>query len=123
MKVKKITASVNDAQAVPQVLDNEGVSFQKIDIVNWKEYPYHPEAAFRIAHTADSILIHYKVTEGSVRAKYGEDNGASGLIRVWSFFQFPQAMVCITIWSAAVSAHFWSGQEQSGIIGNMHRVK
>ena len=41
----------------------EGVSFQKIDIVNWKEYPYHPEAAFRIAHTADSILIHYKVTE------------------------------------------------------------
>ena len=59
MKVKKITASVNDAQAVPQVLDNEGVSFQKIDIVNWKEYPYHPEAAFRIAHTADSILIHY----------------------------------------------------------------
>ena len=29
MKVKKITASVNDAQAVPQVLDNEGVSFQK----------------------------------------------------------------------------------------------
>ena len=122
MKVKKITASVNDAQAVPQVLDNEGVSFQKIDIVNWKEYPYHPEAAFRIAHTADSILIHYKVTEGSVRAKYGEDNGA-----VWTDscmeFQFPQAMVCITIWSAAVSAHFWSGQEQSGIIGNMHRVK
>ena len=93
MKVKKITASVNDAQAVPQVLDNEGVSFQKIDIVNWKEYPYHPEAAFRIAPTAASI------------------------------FQFPQAMVCITIWSAAVSAHFWSGQEQSGIIGNMHRVK
>lgn len=86
MKVKKITASVNDAQAVPQVLDNEGVSFQKIDIVNWKEYPYHPEAAFRIAHTADSILIHYKVTEGSVRAKYGEDNGAVRLIRVWSFF-------------------------------------
>ena len=114
MKVKKITASVNDAQAVPQVLDNEGVSFQKIDIVNWKEYPYHPEAAFRIAHTADSILIHYKVTEGSVRAKYGEDNGA-----VWT----DSCMVCITIWSAAVSAHFWSGQEQSGIIGNMHRVK
>ena len=123
MKVKKITASVNDAQAVPQVLDNEGVSFQKIDIVNWKEYPYHPEAAFRIAHTADSILIHYKVTEGSVRAKYGEDNGAVWADSCMEFFQFPQAMVCITIWSAAVSAHFWSGQEQSGIIGNMHRVK
>lgn len=29
MKVKKITTSVNDAQAVPQVLDNEGVSFQR----------------------------------------------------------------------------------------------
>lgn len=123
MKVKKITASVNDAQAVPQVLDNEGVSFQKIDIVNWKEYPYHPEAAFRIAHTADSILIHYKVTEGSVRAKYGEDNGAVWTDSCMEFFSIPQAMVCITIWSAAVSAHFWSGQEQSGIIGNMHRVK
>ena len=109
MKVKKITASVNDAQAVPQVLDNEGVSFQKIDIVNWKEYPYHPEAAFRIA--AVSVPNMEKITE------------RSGLIHVWSFFQFPQAMVCITIWSAAVSAHFWSGQEQSGIIGNMHRVK
>lgn len=86
MKVKKITASVNDAQAVPQVLDNEGVSFQKIDIVNWKEYPYHPEAAFRIAHTADSILIHYKVTEGSVRAKYGEDNGAVWTDSCMEFF-------------------------------------
>ena len=76
MKVKKITASVNDAQAVPQVLDNEGVSFQKIDIVNWKEYPNHPEAAFRIAHTADTILKHYKVAEGCDHAKYGEENGA-----------------------------------------------
>ena len=123
MKVKKITASVNDAQAVPQVLDNEGVSFQKIDIVNWKEYPYHPEAAFRIAHTADSILIHYKVTEAVFVPNMEKITERSGLIRVWSFFQFPQAMVCITIWSAAVSAHFWSGQEQSGIIGNMHRVK
>ena len=89
MKVKKITASVNDAQAVPQVLDNEGVSFQKIDIVNWKEYPYHPEAAFRIAHTADSILIHYKVTEGSVRAKYGEDNGAVWTDSCMEFFSIP----------------------------------
>lgn len=113
MKVKKITASVNDAQAVPQVLDNEGVSFQKIDIVNWKEYPYHPEAAFRIAHTADSILIHYKVTEGSVRAKYGEDNGAVWTDSCMEFFQFPQAMVCITIWSAAVSAHFGRGRSRA----------
>ena len=89
MKVKKITASVNDAQAVPQVLDNEGVSFQKIDIVNWKEYPYHPEAAFRIAHTADSILIHYKCDRRQCSCQYGEDNGAVWTDSCMEFFSIP----------------------------------
>ena len=28
------------------------------------------------AYTNDAILVHYKVVEDSVRAKYGEDNGS-----------------------------------------------
>ncbi|WP_455673785.1 carbohydrate-binding family 9-like protein [Phocaeicola sp.] len=91
MKVKKITAPVQDAQAVPELLDKENVAFQAIDTVNWKEYPYQPQVAFRIAHTDHAILIHYKVTEGSVRAKYGEDNGSVWTDSCVEFFSVPAA--------------------------------
>jgi len=47
-------------------------------------------AEFRIAHTTDSILLHYKVSEESVRAVADTDNG-----RVWEdscmeFFAMPK---------------------------------
>ena len=66
------------AQDVPAVLSANQVPFQSVECVNWKEYPYRPLMEFRVAHTGDCILIHYRVTEDSLRAVAPHDNG-----RVW----------------------------------------
>lgn len=89
MKVKKITAPVFAAQSVPVYMDEEHIPFQTIETVNWNEYSYRPQAAFRIAYTDDAILLHYKVTEGSVRAKYGSDNGSVWTDSCVEFFSIP----------------------------------
>lgn len=89
MKVKKIAKLVQNAQDIPALLDNENIACQPINIVNWKTYPYQPEVAFRIAHTDDAILLHYIVTENSVRAKYGEDNGSVWTDSCVEFFSIP----------------------------------
>lgn len=61
---------------VEQLFDSEGIKYNSISVINWKEYPYKPEVAFRIAYTDDSILIQYVVDEETSRAKYSEDRGA-----------------------------------------------
>ena len=101
LDVKKIvvTAPV-EAQAVPALLDENGVEFQPIDQVNWKEFPYKPQASFRIAHTGKEILVHYRVTEASVRAVAPTDNG-----KVWEdacaeFSCRPRATTATTTLSA-----------------------
>lgn len=45
--------------------------------------------SFRIAHTKDAVLLHFKVKEASVRAKYGEDNGAVWTDSCVEFFSIP----------------------------------
>ena len=88
--VKKIGVDAVDASAVSALLDANGVEFNPIEIVNWKEYPYQPVVKFRVAHTGDAILLHYRVTEASVRAVATADDG-----RVWEdacveFFLSPE---------------------------------
>ena len=73
MKVKKISAANVEACSLPKLFDEEKIDFQPIQCVNWAEYPYKPKVNFRIAHTQDSILLHFKVKEESIRARYGED--------------------------------------------------
>ncbi|MDO4162912.1 MAG: carbohydrate-binding family 9-like protein [Bacteroides sp.] len=87
--VKKVSAAGLSVDSLPALFDEEKIAFQPIDTVNWEEYPYRPEVQFRIAHTADAFLLHYKVREASVRAAAGCDNG-----RVWEdacveFFSVP----------------------------------
>ncbi len=89
LNVKKISENITDAAAVPALLDKEKVDFQSINIANWEEYPYKPDVKFRIAHTANSILLQYKVKEASVRAKYGNDNGAVWTDSCVEFFLIP----------------------------------
>lgn len=89
MKVKKINGRPQNAQDIPMILDNEYINYQSIQIVNWPAYPYKPEVSFRIAHTEDAILLHYKVTEDSVRAKYEEDNGNVWTDSCVEFFSIP----------------------------------
>lgn len=90
LTVAKIALSGVAAADVPAILDDAAISFQSIANVNWPEFPYAPDVKFRIAHTGDSLLVHYKVTEQSVRAVAPADNG-----RVWEdacaeFFVMPQ---------------------------------
>ncbi len=93
--VKKITCTVSPSgEAVASLLDKHAIAFQPLDVVNWKEYPYRPEVSFRIAHTGKEILLHYKVTEASVRAVADRDNG-----KVWEdtcveFFVSPEGNDC-----------------------------
>lgn len=88
--IKKIETGAVEASAVPALLDTNGVEFQSIACVNWQEYPYQPDVKFRAAHIGDSILLHYQVTEASVRAVAAHDDG-----KVWEdacveFFLSPE---------------------------------
>ena len=88
--IKKLQASAVEASAVPALMNEADIEWNSIACVNWQEYPYQPEVKFRAAHTGDSILLHYQVTEASVRAVALEDDG-----RVWEdacveFFLSPE---------------------------------
>lgn len=79
LHVKKVITDSNLLpEQIPALFAKEQVTYQFVDIVNWKEYPYLPEMKFAIAHTGDWILLHYHISEQSVRAVAPADNG-----RVW----------------------------------------
>ena len=89
--IKKIEAKAVEAAAVPALMDAADIEFNPIACVNWKEYPYQPDVKFRAAYTGDAILLHYQVTEASVRAVATADDG-----RVWEdacveFFLSPES--------------------------------
>ena len=88
--IKKIETGAVEASAVPALFDAQGIEWNAIACVNWTEFPYQPEVKFRAAHTGDAILLHYQVTEASVRAVALADDG-----RVWEdacveFFLSPE---------------------------------
>lgn len=79
LTIRKIDAVVTDAAAVAATLDAAGVEYNVIGCVNWpQEFPYAPQAEFRLAHTGDTLLIDYRVAEHSVAAVAQADGG-----RVW----------------------------------------
>lgn len=86
--VPYIDCAAVEAEDVPAVLDEAGVAFQTIGVVNWSAYPYKPSVRFRIAHTGNAILIHYQVEEKSVAALAG-DGGAVYKDACCEFFVTP----------------------------------
>jgi len=90
IEVQKINYAVDQPVLVPEIFAKEGISYQKINTINFgRTYPFIPDVSFAIAYTDDAILIHYKVSEASVRAVAKADNG-----RVWEdacceFFSSP----------------------------------
>lgn len=89
LKLSQYTLPELPLESLPTWLDEQGVQFNAIDTVNWEEYPYRPEAAFRIVATDRGFLINYRVTEASVAAVAEGDCG-----RVWEdscveFFSCP----------------------------------
>ena len=89
LNVKKVSVANIPVESVPALLDKEKVAFQPINTVNWTAFPYRPEVEFRIAHTEDAILLHYKVKEASVRAIAGHDNGPVWEDACVEFFSIP----------------------------------
>lgn len=89
LNVKKVSIANVPVESVPALLDQEKVAFQPVNTVNWSEYPYCPDVEFRIAHTQDALLLHYKVKEASVRAVAGKDNGPVWEDACVEFFSIP----------------------------------
>lgn len=58
-------------------LDLNKIPFNKIDVINWSEYPYKPDVKFRIAHSEDEIYLQYQVKEKYIRAFYSKDEGSA----------------------------------------------
>ena len=89
MKIKKISAANVEVSALPKLLDEEKIDFIPIQHANWIAYPYKPTVSFRIAHTDDTILLHFRVREASIRAKYINDNDAVWTDSCVEFFSMP----------------------------------
>lgn len=91
LNVKKVSAANIPVESVPALLDEEKIDFEPVNTVNWTAFPYCPDVAFRIAHTEDAILLHFKVKEASVRAVAGKDNGSVWEDACVEFFSVPAA--------------------------------
>lgn len=89
LNIKKVSAASIPVESVPALLDDEKVGFQPINTVNWAVFPYAPSVEFRMAHTDDAILLHFKVREASVRAVAGKDNGPVWQDACVEFFSIP----------------------------------
>lgn len=89
LNVKKVSLANVSVESVPALLDKEKVAFQPINTVNWSAFPYCPSVEFRIAHSEDAVLVHFKVKEASVRAVAGKDNGAVWEDACVEFFSMP----------------------------------
>ncbi|MBO4444559.1 MAG: hypothetical protein J5814_07330 [Bacteroidaceae bacterium] len=70
------TPEVND---IPKTFDAQGIAYEKVCCINWKDYPYCPESKVRLAISDSHLLVHYSVNEECVRAEYGTDGG-----QVWT---------------------------------------
>lgn len=75
LKINHLNLPAIALEDIPAWLDEQGVAFNAIDTVNWQEYPYRPEAAFRIVATDKGFVINYRVDEESVAAVADGDCG------------------------------------------------
>ena len=75
LSIQKIIRDNPGAADLSSFLDKSAVSFHRIDTVNWANYPYRPEAIFRIAHTGKAILLNFRINESDIKAVCDRDNG------------------------------------------------
>ncbi len=60
---------------VSKILE-ENTALNKVDWLEWKEFPYMPQVSFRIAHSDSLIFLKYYVKEEHILAKQSEPNTA-----------------------------------------------
>jgi len=75
LSIQKIIRDNPRAADLSSYLDKSAVSFHRIDTVNWANYPYRPEAIFRIAHTGEAVLLNFHINEADIKAVCDRDNG------------------------------------------------
>lgn len=91
LEARYLDCHLSDASAIPALFGAESIEYNAVDVLNWPEaFPYLPEVRFAMAYCPDGILVHYKVSEQSVRAEVNEDFG-----HVWEdscveFFSAPE---------------------------------
>lgn len=76
-------------EEIPGWLDSLKEEFQTIGTVNWAEYPYRPEAAFRIVATDRGFVVNYRVKEQSIAAVAQGDCGPVWEDSCVEFFSSP----------------------------------
>lgn len=73
--VKHIRAEQIQAGQIPALISEAGIEYNNVDSVNWYQaFPYCPHVEFALAHTGNAILLHYRVTEQSIRTTCTADN-------------------------------------------------
>lgn len=63
-------------ETISKVLDSVSES-QPIDLLNWKDYEYAPQVAFKIAHSEEMIYLKFNVSEDHIIAKRTETNSST----------------------------------------------
>jgi hypothetical protein len=79
MEIRRLSAAFVAASVIRDLFDREGIPFTPVNQINWPAYPYLPEVAVRMALGNDALLIHYRVNEQAVLARYVMDGD-----RVWT---------------------------------------
>lgn len=74
LEIKKVASIVN-ADNVSDSFDKEGVVYNTLTQINWKDYPYKPDVKFRIAHDGNNIYMNWKVDEQEIKAVCEVDGG------------------------------------------------
>lgn len=91
LTVTKIEKRCTDPKKVPALMDkNSRIEWHNVDVINWQKFPYLPEVKFRIAYTDEAILLHYVVTEATVRGIADKDNGPVYKDSCVEFFLSPE---------------------------------
>ena len=75
-------------ETISKVLDSVSES-QPIDLLNWKDYEYAPQVAFKIAHSEEMIYLKFNVSEDHIIAKRTETNSSTHRDSCVEFFIDP----------------------------------
>ncbi len=74
LTVKRLPCGIAEAKSIGETFDKFRVEWNEIGYLNWeRNYPYKPDARFRIAHDGRNIYVEYRVSEGAVRAMNDKD--------------------------------------------------
>ncbi len=86
--VKSLPLNPNELEKAFVALGN--LNACPISCNNWAvQYPYAPQASFRMAHNGDTLFIRFDVTENYTMAKVTEDNGEVWTDSCVEFFLSP----------------------------------